>query len=70
MGQSLTAHRLTPTVPTLSTHPQVGSTLICNYGTGFVAPEMVKRRPVVVISRLRRRADLCTVVPLSTTAVK
>ena len=51
-------------------HPRVGSILICDYSTGFVAPEMVKRRRVVVISRLRQRADLYTVVPLSTTAVK
>ncbi len=49
-------------------HPRVGSILICDYSTGFVAPEMVKRRRVVVISRLRQRADLYTVVPLSTTA--
>ena len=32
-----------------------------------MAPEMVKRRPAIVISpRLRHRDDLCTVVPLST----
>ena len=45
-----------------------GTILLCNYATGFVAPEMVKRRPAVVISpRLHRRDGLCTVVPLSTT---
>lgn len=49
-------------------HPRPGQILICDYDTGFIVPEMVKRRPVVVISpRLRRRSDLCTVVPLSTT---
>lgn len=49
-------------------HPAPGLILICNYETGFIVPEMVKRRPVVVISpRLRHRTDLCTVVPLSTT---
>jgi uncharacterized protein YifN (PemK superfamily) len=49
-------------------HPRPGSLLICDYDTGFKAPEMVKRRPVVVISpRLRRRDGLCSVVPLSTT---
>src|SRR5688572_16212373 len=45
-----------------------GSILFCDYTTGFRAPEMVKRRPVVVISpRLPHREQLCTVVPLSTT---
>lgn len=42
--------------------------LLCDYNTGFREPEMVKRRPVVVVShRLPRRDGLCTVVPLSTT---
>lgn len=41
---------------------------MCDYNTGFVAPEMTKKRPVVVISpRPRRATQLCTVVPLSTT---
>lgn len=45
-----------------------GTLLLCNYDTGFNPPEMVKRRPAVVISpRLPRRDGLCTVVPLSTT---
>lgn len=45
-----------------------GTLLLCDYNTGFRAPEMVKRRPVVVVSpRLPRRDWLCTVVPLSTT---
>ena len=49
-------------------HRNPGDILICDYNTGFIVPEMVKRRPVVVISpRLRRRNGLCTVVPLSTT---
>jgi mRNA interferase MazF len=48
-------------------HPEQGSILVCDF-TGFKAPEMTKRRPVVVVSpRLRRRSNLCTVVPLSTT---
>lgn len=52
---------------TLKFHPNPGTVLICDYQTGFLKPEMVKRRPVVVISpRLRRRDYLCTVVPLST----
>ena len=46
----------------------VGTILLCDYDTGFRSPEMVKRRPAVVISpRLPHRDQLCTVVPLSTT---
>lgn len=45
----------------------VGTILLCDYSTGFRAPEMVKRRPAVVVSpRLPRRDGLCAVVPLST----
>jgi len=51
----------------LQFHPDQGCVLICDF-TGFVPPEMVKRRPVVVVSpRFRARGGLCTVVPLSTT---
>lgn len=51
----------------ISFHPDPGSVLICDYTTGFVPPEMVKKRLCVVITpRLRRREGLCTVVPLST----
>lgn len=49
-------------------HPNPGLVLICDFNNGFQPPEMVKRRPVVVISpRPRRSTQLCTVVPLSTT---
>lgn len=45
-----------------------GTIVLCDYQTGFREPEMVKRRPVVVISpRLPHRDRLCTVVPLSRT---
>ena len=48
--------------------PSAGTVLLCDFATGFRPPEMVKRRPVLVISpRLRHRRGLCTVVPLSTT---
>ena len=48
-------------------HPEIGTIVICDF-RGFVEPEMVKKRPAVVISpRLRYRDDLCTIVPLSTT---
>lgn len=50
-------------------HPALGTILRCSYGEGFVPPEMVKPRPVVVISpKIAARVGLCTVVPLSTTA--
>lgn len=49
--------------------PLAGQILICDYDTGFLEPEMVKERLVAVVSsRLPHRDDLCTVVPLSTTA--
>jgi uncharacterized protein YifN (PemK superfamily) len=46
-----------------------GAVLLCDYSRGgFQPPEMVKRRPAVVISpRLPHRDGLCTVIPLSAT---
>ncbi len=42
---------------------------MCDFNSGFVEPEMVKRRPVVVISpKISGRPKLCTVVALSNTA--
>jgi mRNA interferase MazF len=49
-------------------HPVgVGTVLLCDYNRGgFHPPEMIKRRPAIVISpRLPYRDGLCTVVPLS-----
>lgn len=45
-----------------------GTILLCDFSLGgFKAPEMVKRRPVVVVSlRKRHPTGLSTVVPLST----
>ena len=49
-------------------HPKPGTILICDDGAGFIAPEMVKRRLVVSISpKLKRRDDLISVIPLSST---
>ena len=48
-------------------HPEQGTIVVCDF-EGFVSPEMIKRRPAIVISpRFRSRDRLCTVVPLSTT---
>jgi mRNA interferase MazF len=52
----------------LKFHPAQGMVLICDYSTGFILPEMIKKRPAVVITpRPRRQRQLCTVIPLSTT---
>ena len=51
-------------------HPEQGTIVICDF-KGFVPPEMVKRRPAVIVSpRLRNRGRLCSIVPLSTTPPK
>jgi mRNA interferase MazF len=48
-------------------HPERGTILLCDF-SGFYEPEMVKRRPVVVLSpQWKNRPGLCTVVALSTT---
>lgn len=49
-------------------HPHPGTILICDFSTGFQPPEMVKVRPVIVLSPRRRTSELVTIVPLSSTA--
>lgn len=49
----------------LTFHPRRGTVLMCDFRTGFKPPEMVKLRPVVVVSG--KGTGVCTVVPLSTT---
>jgi mRNA interferase MazF len=52
----------------LNFHPAPGTIVICDFSTGFKPPEMVKARPVIVISPRRRTGGgLVTVVPLSST---
>ncbi|MGN6234317.1 MAG: type II toxin-antitoxin system PemK/MazF family toxin [Trinickia sp.] len=46
--------------------PRLRAVVTCDY-TGFVAPEMVKIRSVVVLSKSKTNDRLITVVPLSTT---
>lgn len=54
---------------TLSSHPAPGTILRVDLSEGFSPPEMVKRRPAIVLSPpIRGRQRLCTIVPLSTTA--
>lgn len=51
-------------------HPKKGGVLICDF-SGNIVPEIVKKRPVVILtSRLPYRDGLATVVPLSTTPPK
>lgn len=48
-------------------NPRKGTILRCDFSTGFQPPEMVKKRPVIVITpRQQGGSPLCTVVPLST----
>lgn len=48
--------------------PAVGAILMCEFPSCFSAPEMVKTRPVVVLSpRIKGREGLVSIVPLSTT---
>ena len=50
----------------INEHPYTGTILMCDFNTGFAEPEMVKRRPVVVISpKIAARPGLCTIVALS-----
>jgi len=50
-------------------HPKKGSILLCDFSEGFKRPEMIKKRPVIVLSpKIKARPNLCTVVSLSTTA--
>lgn len=48
----------------------VGTVVLCDYAMGgFRPPEMVKKRPVIIMSpRLPHRDGLCAVVPLSGSA--
>ena len=47
--------------------PKPRSVVFCDF-TGFIEPEIIKRRPVVVLAVHKRNSKLVTVVPLSATA--
>jgi mRNA interferase MazF len=47
-------------------HPEPRMVLVCDFTTGFKEPEMVKVRPVIVLSPQRNNRETCIVVPLST----
>ncbi|WP_082364955.1 type II toxin-antitoxin system PemK/MazF family toxin [Bosea vaviloviae] len=51
----------------LQFHPRAGQILICDF-SGFRIPEMVKPRPVIVVSpKLPYRSDIVAIVPISLT---
>ncbi len=53
---------------TVVTHPVPGTIVRVDLSEGFRPPEMVKRRPCIVLSPpVRGRERLCAIVPLSTT---
>lgn len=45
--------------------PSEGTVLVCDFSTGFRPPEMIERRPCIVISHRRTNRGLCVVVPIS-----
>jgi uncharacterized protein YifN (PemK superfamily) len=48
-------------------HPRVGLILQCDFSSGFKEPEMVKKRPVIVLTpSMKGRVKLVTVLALST----
>lgn len=50
----------------LKFEPVPGKLLICHFGLGFQRPEIIKTRPVLVISpKYHEKRGLCTVVPIS-----
>jgi uncharacterized protein YifN (PemK superfamily) len=51
---------------TLSFQPKPRTVVYCDFA-GYIEPEIVKRRPVVVLSVHKRNSKLVVVVPLSTT---
>lgn len=49
--------------------PSAGQILVCHFGLGFRRPEMVKTRPVIVVSpKVRAWTKLCIVIPISSKA--
>ena len=52
---------------TLVSHPAPGTIVRVDLSEGFRAPEMVKRRPAIVLRPpIPKRRLLCTIVPIST----
>lgn len=64
----MTTREQVPSLQVITFIPEPRMVLVCNFDTGFRPPEMVKIRPVVVVSPRRHNGQTCMVVPLSTTA--
>lgn len=53
----------------LQFQPKPGQLLVCHFGLGFQPPEMVKTRPVLVLSpKVAQWSRLCLIVPISSKA--
>lgn len=50
----------------LKFQPKAGSVVYCDY-SGCVKPEMVKRRPVIIVAKHKHHPKLVYVVPISAT---
>jgi len=46
--------------------PKPNTIIMCSFD-GFIEPEMVKKRPVIVIQKNKHNPKLVTIVPISTT---
>jgi uncharacterized protein YifN (PemK superfamily) len=54
---------------TIQLYPGAWRIMMCDFNTGFKPPELVKRRPVITLSKRRRDgAPVCTVIPISSIA--
>lgn len=50
----------------LTYQPKPNTIIMCNF-EGFISPEMVKNRPVIVLTKSKDNPKLVTIVPISTT---
>lgn len=50
----------------LQYQPKPNTIVMCDFA-GFISPEMVKKRPVIVIKKNKENPKLVTIVPFSTT---
>lgn len=54
----------------LGFYPRAGQIFVCDF-SGFKEPEMVKKRPVIIVSsRLPYRSEIVAIVPISLTEPK
>lgn len=57
-----------PSIVAVHLVPPPATVLLCNFSPGFRPPEMIKLRPVLVVSPTSYNHDTTTVVPISTGA--